>query len=451
MSELRIMTEASVAALVIACVSLVASCGESSCPELARCDVRQQDCQQQIIEAVSCMRGGSSAPLSVSVLREDELLARFASEPVTAEEELRFARTSQGLAHFGLAPHGYSIEAVRRDWVREVGALYVYERKEIVIVDRGESLASEEVVGVFAHEVVHALQDAAHDLRAFKKKWSGSFDQSLAVDALVEGEAVHYQLLARLALAHVGADEYDWEAFYRRWRSNVLQQAERDPAPVALADMRFSYAFGGGYVTQHWLANGRAGIAALYEQPPRSTHEMMFPRHEGEQASEQAQLLARAVPDLGEFYEEVSSATLGAWITRIFAAKWAVPTPERLRPAEALTGDLFSVQHDTVSSRVVAAWRARSRPSYSPALWPGLGVAPLSGFVEPAQPEVVLVGGLGPHRDPRTLSFRAARMGDAPTTADAATLRALRPMAALGVGCSRSPLPRWSSLDDDVH
>jgi hypothetical protein len=374
----------------------LAAC-DSDCPRAERCDIRDRDCQRAIMSAVVCLRGGDDERLpKVSVISEDEFVERVAAyrsdDPdAHAEREASYALWSRALALFDLARTDYDMDDALADSASMTAAAYFPDDGEIVIVARGGSLASDAVIGVFAHEVVHALQDRDLDLISYQRRWRTSYDAALALDAIIEGEAVHYQILATAQLTGRELDDLRWEHLYRQWRAAALVEAEQDDAPVTLAYMRFPYAFGGGFVTQHWLARGRAGIDSLFENPPRTTSEVLFGTGASTLETERAALYARAVPELPEPFADQGATALGAWIARIYAARADVPVGLRLDPARGLGADLFSVHHDAARDEVVAAWRARMIEGAAPQHWPGLAHATRSRFIDLLQREASLL------------------------------------------------------------
>jgi hypothetical protein len=359
-------------AAVFGVAASVGCAKDEGCPKPSVCDVLEPGCQRAVMRAVACRRGGRADFPPISVVDEQTLLEMYAERaPLDEEAEASYALWSRGLALFGLAPAEYDLAAAREDTVSETAAVYFPDSKEIVLVDRGESMRSEEAVEVLAHEFVHALQDAEYGFDELYDRWATDFDSALALDALIEGEATHYQTVMAVELAGNSPHAVQWQKFYREWQGNTLLDAERDEAPVALADLRFPYAFGGSFVTQHWLARGSTGIQALFDDPPRSTRDVLFGRSSFDREAELASLRERGVPVLGQGFEPVSSTTLGAWVTRIYAHRMGVRTSDRLEAARDLAADLFSVQVDAANDQVVAAWRVRLTQGNAPQNWPG--------------------------------------------------------------------------------
>jgi hypothetical protein len=407
--------------LALAALGFTTACQEDTCPEATVCDVAERDCQQQIMRAVSCLRGGEVELPPVSVVTESELSMIIGQRrDVDPEEERAYALWNRGLSLLNLAPADYSLESSQADMVSEIAAVYFSDTKEIVVVDRGESLADRRAVEVFAHEVVHALQDADYDLRAYKERWSVGYDAARAVDGIVEGEAVLYQLLISLQLEGLSPTEVDWQRYFERWRGETLELAEQDEAPVAMADLRFPYAFGGGYVTQFYLAGGREAVDALISRPPLTTREVMFGPLADTQPEAEADFWSRAVPALGDPFELISASSLGAWISRVFAARMGISVDQRLSAAERLLDDVVSIQADEASGQVVAAWRVRMQQGTA-ADFPGVGHPPrgssfpavrFESWTDSTGKEAFMVAAEPAVDDPTTLAWQSVMEAD---------------------------------------
>ena len=340
------------------------------------CDLLERGCQRSTMKAVACLRGGDGDHLpEVSVVSEQEFIERVSSyagdDPdERAQAEADYALWNRGLALFELAPADYDVDDLIADGAAETAAAYFPDQGDIVILDRGEPLRDAGAVEVFAHEVVHALQDQELDLATFGDSDDASFDSDLALDAIIEGEAVHYQILAAVDLAGRSVDDLDWDLLYDTFRAESLLEAEEDEAPVALADLRFPYAFGGALVTDRWRARRRAGIDALFEDPPRTTSEVMFERDALQLEDARAALALHAVPELPAPFEEQTATALGAWIARMYAVRANAGANGRVDAAQRLAADVFSVHHDAQSDTVLAAWRARMVEGTTAETWP---------------------------------------------------------------------------------
>jgi hypothetical protein len=367
-----------VALCCVALACVLGGCGEE-CEKPDVCDVSERSCQQLVMRSVACLRGSDpialpkvtvvdEAGLRSIVEEQAEAQAREEAEqegtpegelPSELELDERFVRWSRGLSLLRLSSPDYMRQEAEDDGYAEIAAVYLYRSKEIVVVDRGAANESEDAVALLAHETVHAMQDAEHDLAAYRDEWSSDFDSELALTSLIEGEAVLYQLLTQVSLAGRTPEELDWKQLFDTWRSDELREGDEDEAPLSRARARFSYAFGGGFVAQHWLARGRAGIDLLFERPPSSTAEVMFDLPQADLQHARADLRERALPDLGEDYEPMGWTSAGAWMARMYAARAGVGESLRLRPAEVLRADTLSIHWNEREGRVATAWRVR--------------------------------------------------------------------------------------------
>jgi hypothetical protein len=346
-------------AQLVGSLALLSACADDAarCPQAELCDITSVACQEAIMQTVSCMRGGSTALPRVSVVSEAALQARLIGEDMRTEQERKAsAQWLEALSLFKLAPPSYDSERADADAIAQYAAVYLGDSKEILVVDRGEPLASEQAVALFAHELTHALQDAEHGLRSWRERWVTSYDSALATDTVVEGEAVLYELLVSLQLSGIEVTAVDWEGYFTDWRKAQLDLSELDATPLTMADVRFPYAFGGGYVMQRYLAGGRAEVRALWEQPPLSTREVLFGASRLD-AARVAELSMSSMPSAGPGFSLLASTPLGAWIVRQFVARTGIPVAERLHAAETLAYDMFTVQTDAASGELLAGWR----------------------------------------------------------------------------------------------
>lgn len=351
---------------LLAC-SWLGAC-DSECRSLETCDIRDSDCQEDVATWLQCVRGGAAPRPAVQVISptayRERVLALRADRESTAEHDEIWNRA---LAQYELAPAVYDADNQLNDQLSMTAAAYFLDSRKVVVIDRGESMNSRQSVAILAHEFVHAAQDAELKLSDYQKR--ETWDASLAVKGLIEGEAVHYQLLAQLDQAGRAPTEVNWAQTYSDWRSEALNEAVQDEAPFNMARLRFPYAFGGGYVAQLWLARGRFGIDERLEQPPLTTREIMFGPAEVDVQPILQQVRAHGQPVLADSFEAQGVATMGAWMARMHARK--LDQSVRLKPVQALAADVFSVQRDTLTGQLMSTWHVSMFPAASLPVWPG--------------------------------------------------------------------------------
>src|SRR5688500_3890739 len=58
-------------------IALLSACGSDDCPTVRVCDVATRPCQESVMRAMRCMRGGDAKLPPVSVLDQAGLMARL--------------------------------------------------------------------------------------------------------------------------------------------------------------------------------------------------------------------------------------------------------------------------------------------------------------------------------------------------------------------------------------
>jgi hypothetical protein len=226
------------------------------------------------------------------------------------------------------------------------------------------------------------MQDAEHGLDGLYGRYALSMDRLLALRALTEGEAVHWEMLASVALEDEDPESIDWDAFYGDWQAEILERVTMDRSPLFFAPLRFPYAFGGDYVSRvyHDAGGETAGaeaVAALFEAPPLSTLQVL--RHDAEPASEAQDAMAwgqvaeAGLPRVGLEYGLLAVENAGAWSYQVFLRRNGLVDPDQgvsVDATSAVTQDVLTVQvaqgrglldddGEPVDEPVVAAWRLR--------------------------------------------------------------------------------------------
>jgi hypothetical protein len=333
--------------------------GEPGCGDGARiCDIREAACQESIADVVACLRESHSLRPPVRLVSEDEYTEMITPTDAPASALLANQRWRNGLALLGLVAPDSDVMDAAEEHAELTAAAYMQTTREVLVIDRGMPLDDARAVETLAHEMVHAMQDDEFDLQAWSKRWVTGEDSALAVAAVVEGEATHYQLLFDRALAGVPVEGVDWDKLYGDWQDETYEMADADEAPFDRARLRFPYAFGAALVARAWLERGRAGIDALMVRPPRTTYEVLFGKPEGaDEATRQLQAVALPVPPSG--YQPVTFSALGAWHTRAFLRRAGLDADAALAATKTIAADVMSVMVDPDDETPVAVWRMR--------------------------------------------------------------------------------------------
>jgi hypothetical protein len=229
------------------------------------------------------------------------LLLKELDEDMTPSE---FRANEMALKAFGLLPREFKLkEALAQVYSEEVAAFYDPKTKTMHLIEEPKAQAKkapgllERLFGqkadfdkdenktVIAHELTHALADQHHDLDALQKSVKRDDDRSLALSALIEGEAT---------LAMLGASMDDWNgtqvvkmpAESLDWTFSLLSpflpflgggKALRESPPIISESMLFPYLKGLVFCAKLTNDGGWKAIDEAYRELPLSTEQILHP------------------------------------------------------------------------------------------------------------------------------------------------------------------------------
>jgi hypothetical protein len=322
------------------------------------CDIRDADCQAAIAAIVACYRESDASMPEVRVLDEAEYEAELAMQLSGGDvlARLRIERWLRGLGTLGLAPATSTPDERADETARLIGAQYSHQAKHITVVDRGGAMDDMDTVALLAHEMVHAQQDEARDLTTWYEQYATDEDVYLAASSVVEGEATLYSMMLAMALYGRDVDSLDWSEVFATYQEEAYASADADRYPYLTARSRFFYAFGGGYVAKAWVADGRDGIDALFDAPPRSIHAVLFGASDAQQAAADT-LRAIALPTPSPDYAPVNYTPLGAFLVRAFLVRAGLDAEAALAATEEVGADVMSVLVQPMEDSIVGVWR----------------------------------------------------------------------------------------------
>lgn len=310
------------------------------------CDVRQAACQSAVYQHLGCSRGTSSAAPPVAVVTPEEALETLSEDAYSAEERESYRAQLRGMALFGMADADHTLDTAREALADDVVGFYSDD--SVTVIDRGEPLDTLDATGVLLHEFVHAVQDAEFDLSALHEEHAGTRDEYLALRALTEGEAKHYELWGRASHEGIYAD---WDRTYEDWRKKARAEAIEHDSPWVFAVHHFAYAYGASFVFDAWATDRQSAVDELYLQIPSSTAEIIAGY--GNETSWTG-VVAPLVPVAPAGFEYLGASSPGLWLVGVLAAKlggnlwYHDPTGARFFLFRSQEGD-----------EVLAMWRIR--------------------------------------------------------------------------------------------
>lgn len=212
---------------------------------------------------------------------------------------------------------------------------------------------------VLAHELTHALADQNFDIQSMQEAIQDDDDRSLALSALIEGEAM---------LTMIGAQMSDWtgeavsilpyEDLDRTFRflGPLLPafggKSLRDAPPIVRESMLFPYLRGMVFVTA--LANHGSweAINAAYRRPPLSTEQILHPEKYTSDSPDLPMTIDLGKLDANERWEEVGRNVVGELQLAILLAKH-----DGRKAAAGWDGDRYAV-FTGPDDRLGLVWRS---------------------------------------------------------------------------------------------
>jgi hypothetical protein len=274
------VTRAALALLVLACAAApaVAAAPPSPPPPPARVTPEQAQAMLREISAkVEKIRGLTfKTPVEMKIIGSKEARANLFGKVDKADEEAAL-HTQNAYLHMGLIPPGTNLLKSYVDLTeKDLQGYYEHGTRVFYLLDHVDA---DEVRGVMAHELTHALEDQHYDLASVVKKAEGNPDYSTAIRAVVEGSATAVQL------AFLGREEGEKEAA-ERLRKTEGKRAERLRIAPSFTQRRLllPYLLGFTFLLQgkpweFYLGGGvyRSDIDAAYQNPPFSTRQILHP------------------------------------------------------------------------------------------------------------------------------------------------------------------------------
>jgi hypothetical protein len=317
------------------------------------CDIRDADCQAGLAKLAACLRGNATPPdVPIEVMTEAEY-AEVLRQDNADNPEPPVKHFDRAISVFGLAPaDGVPREDDLLAYVADIGGVYRGQEKRIVIIDHGKPADAERADLTLLHELVHALQDADHDLAHWPEDQPTTFDAALARVALIEGEASFYQYRAAVPLLGLDIAEIDFEMAMQEHLALTLERAFDAPLLLSQSFATVPYGMGALLAFHAWQEGGAGGLDPLWAAPPRTVKQLLsqvfrldLPDEDGVDIAEPV------VADLQLYGDDV----LGAWGLNLVLGQQR-KTQDSLAQALGWRGDHLWVYTDA-SNRTLALWQ----------------------------------------------------------------------------------------------
>src|SRR5712691_5250801 len=201
----------------------------------------------------------------------------------------------------------------------------------------------------YAHEFNHALQDQYYDLNKIAPKHPVSNDRSMAVHALIEGDAIMLQTL--WAQSNLTQDDLIQLA---RGLAGSDDSLARVPM-IVRTELLFPYLDGFNFVRQAYrqAGNDYAVLDDLFKNPPESTAQQLHPEKYQNHVQPLDVQLGDVAARLGPDWRKVGSGVLGELDTRIVLEQWGTDHSAAIRTASGWSGDQWQLVEKEGRSAIV--------------------------------------------------------------------------------------------------
>jgi hypothetical protein len=240
--------------------------------------------------------------------------------------------------------------------VKSILGFYDHNSKQLVIVtDRAQMGVRDRVT--YAHEFTHSLQDQHYDLTALFARAEGNSDYQMAIKGLVEGDAtLTMGLYARENLTAMDMADYRLEEFQSIDLSGALTGGG---GPLTESATYFPYQEGTAFVAQLYQSGGWGAVDAAFENPPRSTEQVLHPeRYFSGDAPKRIQLPALHLNG----WHSIAEDTLGELYLRIYL-EHKLDFAQAIPAAEGWGGDRYQVLGDDQGRLALALQTAWDSPA----------------------------------------------------------------------------------------
>jgi len=265
----------------------------------------------RIEDSVTAIRGLTpKSDVPIVFLDKDQLHQYFQESfdhEYTPEERVQDQKL---LSYIGLIPASFDLPSFIVDLLGEqVVGFYDDDQKRMALIGEASDLSPDERI-TFAHEYNHTLQDQHFDLQKLNPPNAENDDQSLAIQALVEGDAV--LTMGLWANQNLTRSEME-EASRGGGEDQNLRQA-----PLVLRnELLFPYTDGARFVRVLYDQGGFAAVDQAFREPPRSTEQILHPEKFNQRNEPIPVEIAATDQILGPDWTDVISNTLGELDLRI--------------------------------------------------------------------------------------------------------------------------------------
>jgi hypothetical protein len=307
------------------------------------CDVLAAECQARLAEIAACQWGGAgTAPVlpSVTVLTRAMVREQLAAQAMATDVPPAATTAARAvLVMLELQPPEFDTDAAVDVAANLLLAQYEPATDQIILIEDARTGDPKVDNALLFHELIHAQQDARHDLQALFGSIN-SVDSLVEARALFEGEAQFHQIVLELGMYDrpIQADSY--RQVLDTFRAQQDDALFADPTSAWNRSLLLApYIYGPYSVLDTWLEGGPEAMSERYEDPSTESLRMLESALDGDATFQLLDpypanpLFAPAgspPPMQGEDAYPLTIDRLGAWTIYVLGRLGGAADPEAL-------------------------------------------------------------------------------------------------------------------------
>jgi hypothetical protein len=233
-----------------------------------------------ILEELRAMRGSPALkPVTRSFQSKAQLRELLVSYSKEEKNQRMLEAERKTMVMFGLIPKDFPYTQFALNLLTEqIAGFYDFRTHELNLLD---STPMEQQIPTLAHELTHALQDRAIDLKRFNDPAPNNDDLTEAHQSLVEGDATAMMLdyLMKPLGTSISTLGFDLREMLKQTNQlDVFSMKILREAPRAIqTELMAPYFYGTSFFQYFRRYNAWPRVGAVYHDPPSSMEQIMHP------------------------------------------------------------------------------------------------------------------------------------------------------------------------------
>ena len=289
-------------------------------------------------------------PVNRTFYSQDDL-DQFVLQKIRQEyPEDEAERDAIEMAAFDFVPADTDLRALFESlYTEQIAGFYDTDTELLVVVTDNEVMPPLDKT-IYAHEFTHALQDQYYNLDTLDPDENSS-DTSLAVTALIEGDAMRLQ--EQYMLRYLDTDEL----FEMLSELTLADNSVMESAPALIRNqLMFPYEAGLAFVQALYQVGGYQAVDDAFVHPPQSTEQILHPEKYLAGEAPQAVSVPPLTETLSSGWRWVGEDVLGEFTLRLYLEQ-TLSTRRATAAAAGWGGDRYVVYQHQESGAILMVMR----------------------------------------------------------------------------------------------